>query len=189
MRTRLLAGLVGAAALLAATPAVASAAEYVHVDAAHDVRSGRRETDGNGRIDRRQASVDIRRVRVTYGADRLVIKIKTRAALPTRNLFVGGTVRTPAGSYDAMYAKAFGDTADTLSLNGETVDCAGYGTTIDRAKRVTTLVIPSTCIGSPGWVRVGVGAATFKRGRFSSDDGLSRKIRDDFTLSPRIARD
>ncbi|GAA3658333.1 hypothetical protein GCM10022237_17980 [Nocardioides ginsengisoli] len=188
MRTRLVAGLAGA--LLAVTPAVASAAEYVHVDPAHDVRSGRFESDGNGRLDRRQASADIRKVHVSYTSDRLVVRIKTRAALPARGFFVGVGVRTPAGQYDSTFMKAFGGTLDALTgEEGDDIDCAGYGTTIDRAKRLTTVTIPSTCIGSPTWVKVGAGVATIKKGRMSADDGLSRRLRDDLSRSPRITRD
>jgi hypothetical protein len=189
MRTRLVAGLAGAAALLASTPAVASAAEYVHVDPAHDVRTSRFIDDGNGRLDRRQASVDVRKVRVSYTGDRLVVRIKTRAALPTRGVFVGVAVRTPAGDFDAGYIKAFGGTHDALSRHDDDIDCAGYGTSFDRAKRLTTVTIPSTCIGSPTWVKVGAGIGVLRKGRMSADDGLSRRLRDDLSLSPRIARD
>ena len=181
-------GTVGAVTL--ATPAIASASDFVHVDQAHDVRTGHIDGDGPGRLDRREGRVDVRRVRISYDADRLVVRVKTRRALPTTRFFLYVPVRTPATVFESGYSKLAAGTDDSLSHNGDPVDCAGYGTTFDRAKRLATITIPSTCIGSPAWVRVGVGAVTFKgRHRMSVDDGLSRRVRGNLTLSPRVTRD
>ncbi|MFJ9316427.1 hypothetical protein ACIRN4_19725 [Pimelobacter simplex] len=175
-----------------ATPALASAADYTHVDASRDARSDRLDSadDSPGRLDRREASVDIRKIRVAHTADHVVVKIRTRAALPTRAFFVGVSLRTPGGdSYDAGYFKMLGSTRLDLTRGNDTVECAGLRTDIDRPRRLTTIVVPTTCIGSPAWVRAGVGAARFDRKRMWADDGLrDRQVRDELRYSPRIAR-
>lgn len=187
----LAAGLAGAAALVAVTPALASAADYRHTDRAGDVRSASFQSSGDtiGRPERRERSVDIRTVRVSHTADRVVVKIRTRGPIPTKKFFVGTTLRTPHGSFDAGTYKFFGMSGNELTSEDETIDCAGYRTDVDRARRLTTIVVPTTCIGSPAWVRVGVGASRISGQRIYADDGLrSGPIGNDFRYSPRIAR-
>lgn len=192
LTSRLAAGLATAAVLVAGTPALAAAADYTHTDAARDVRSGdiRSSSDDIRKPAPRERAVDIRAVRISHLADRVVVKIRTRAAIPTKKYFVGISLRTPGGRvYDAGSYKFFGMSGNELTSDLDTVECVGYRTDIDRARRLTTVVVPTTCLGDPAWVRVGVGASRIAGHRVLADDGLrTGPIRDTFRYTPRIAR-
>lgn len=188
---RLVAGLAGATALVAVTPALASAADYRHTDRTGDVRSSdiRSASDTIRRPAPRERAVDIRTVRVSHTADRVVVKIRTRGPIPTRKFFVGAVLRTPGGTFEAGTYKFFGYAGNELTSGSDAVECAGYRTDLDRARRLTTIVVPTTCIGSPAWVRVGAGASRIVGKRIYADDGLrSGPLGEDVGLSPRIAR-
>lgn len=190
--SRLLSGIAGAALLITATPALASAADYTHTDATRDAVKIRLDGPGKGRTDRREAPVDIRTVRVSHTADNLVVKIRTRSALPAKKFFVGVSLRTPGGaSYEVEYLKMFGTSVNELSSggDGDRIECAGYRVGADRARRLTTVVVPTTCLGDPAWVRVGAGVARFAHKQMWADDGLvDRRIGNQLRYSPRIAR-
>ncbi|GAA3548521.1 hypothetical protein [Nocardioides daeguensis] len=183
---RALAALACATGLLLTTPALASAADLVHTDPARDVRSG--TIDGDLlRPAPAERRVDIRRVEVSHGAEALVVRFRTRGALPGTKVFLGARVRTPSATFDLTYLDFFGESGVSMSRGVDDVACEGLTATPEG--RVVTFVVPSSCLGSPAWVRVGVGAAQMRHQRMVADDGFSRRqIGDDLHLSKRIAR-
>lgn len=187
---RLAACLAGAALVVAATPVLASAADYKHTDASRDATVERMDAASKARIDRREASVDIRTVRVSHTASHVVVKVRTRAAMPAGRFFLIASLRVPGGrSYELEHIKMLGTTHSQVSTNDEKVECAGYRADIDRGRRLATLVVPTTCLGDPAWVRAGVGVARFAQKRMWADDGLSNhRVGDSLRYSPRIAR-
>lgn len=183
---RTLAALACATGLLLATPALASAADLVHTDPARDAQIG--TSDGDllhpAPTERR---VDIRRVEVSHGADALVVRFRTRGALPVRKVFLGARVRTPSGTFDVTYLDFFGESGVSISRGVDDIACEGLTATPEG--RVVTFVVPSSCLGSPQWVRVGVGAAQMRHNKMTMDDGFLRAGADDnLHLSRRIAR-
>ncbi|WP_418058179.1 hypothetical protein [Pimelobacter simplex] len=192
MTRRLAAVLVTAATLVAAAPSVAAAADYTHTDAARDVRSGDLSSSSNTlrRPEPRERGVDIRTVRISHTADRLIVKIRTRGPIPAKRYFVGISMRLPGGTeFEAGSYKLFGMNGNELTSGFDIIDCTGYRLDADRARRLTTIVVPTTCLGDPAWVRVAVAATRFAGQRVYSDDGLrTGPVRDDFRYSPRIAR-
>ncbi|UUW89621.1 hypothetical protein [Pimelobacter simplex] len=193
MTRRLAAVLVTAAVLATGAPSLAAAADHTHTDAARDVRSGAMRSAGDTlrRPEPRERGVDIRTIRVSHLADRVVVKVRTRAAIPTKKYFVGVALRLPGGAiYEASAYKYRGMSSNQLTTGpDDKVECAGYRLDIDRARRVTTAVVPTTCLGDPAWVRVAVGAARFTAKRVYADDGLDTgPMRSDYFFTPRIAR-
>ncbi|MBU2696190.1 hypothetical protein [Pimelobacter sp. 30-1] len=186
---RLLAGLAGAALLVTAAPAVASAADFSHVDAVRDVRSGTLDSDAIRRPEPRERAGDVRRLRVDHRTDTLVLTFRTRGALPTGRYVVTAEVRTPGGTFEVSHGRMFGMTFSDVSVDSEPIACAGYRTEIDASRKRTTMVIPTSCLGTPAWVRVGGGTGIIRGKRLYVDDALrDGRVRDTIKLSPRIAR-
>ncbi|WP_408896384.1 hypothetical protein ACJ5H2_15850 [Nocardioides sp. R1-1] len=171
---------------LVAAPSLASAAELVHTDPAGDVRTGGTESE-TGRPAPGERRTDIRNVRISHSVDAVTVRIRTRGALPRKKVFVTVTLRTPAGAYEASYMKLFGTTYQGVAQDMEDIDCPGF--VADLGGKVTTLTIPTSCIGSPEWIRAGVGVGQLRGERWTADDGLRRGLRgQDLRLSQRIAR-
>jgi hypothetical protein len=183
---RTVAALACAAGLLLTAPGLASAADLVHTDPARDVQV---ESLDNGRTQdaATERRVDIRRVAIDHGPASLVIRLRTRGALPTRRMFLGAQLKTPAGRFDVMYLKFLGESGVSLTRRTDEVPCEGLTATLER--KAVTFVVPTACIGTPGWVRVGVGVAQMRKQKIVMDDGFSRAaVGDDLRLSKRIAR-
>ncbi|GAA1530716.1 hypothetical protein [Nocardioides humi] len=183
---RLLVALACATGLVLTAPALASAADLVHVDPARDVVGGRLDSDTD-RVTPSERGVDIRRVRISHGTDALVIRFRTRGPLPRKKFFLGATVRTPAGTFDVTYTKMFGAVYEMVTQDDQDIACTGFTTSLER--KAVTFVVPTACLGTPPWVRVGVGAGVIRGKRLFADDGLRRGIDDEkLRLSRRIAR-
>lgn len=186
---RVLAGLAGATLLVAAVPAVASAADYTHADAVRDVRSGALDSDAIRRPEPRERAGDLRRLRVSHGTDTLVVTVRTRGALPAGRYVVTALVRTPGGTFEVSHGRMLGMSFSEVSIEGTPVACTGYRTEIDASRKRTTMVIPTACLGVPAWVRVGGGIGIIHGKRIHVDDALrDGRVRDAIKLSPRIAR-
>ncbi|MBM7519242.1 hypothetical protein [Nocardioides nitrophenolicus] len=183
---RVLAALACAAGLLLASPGLASAADLVHTDPARDVLVGDIEGDRTHPAPG-ERRVDIRRVTVSHGLDSLIVSLRTRGPLPTKRFFVGARLKTSAGSFEVTYASFYGESGVSLTRNLDDIACEGLTATVEA--RTATLVVPTACLGTPAWARVGVGVAQMRKKRMVVDDGFSKGVvGDDLRLSKRIAR-
>ncbi|GAA4075840.1 hypothetical protein ACFFOS_25425 [Nocardioides kongjuensis] len=183
---RAVAALACAAGLLLTTPALASAADLVHTDPAHDVRVGDIDSERtHPAADERR--VDVRRVEVSHGLDALTIRLRTRGPLPTKRLFLAAQLKAPSGRFEVTYMKFLGESGVSLTRKFDEVPCEGLTATLER--KAVTFVVPTACFGTPAWVRVGAGAAQMRKQKIVMDDGFSRgAIDNDLHLSKRIAR-
>ena len=183
---RALAALACATGLLLTTPALASAADLDHTDPARDVHVADIESERTHPATS-ERHVDIRRVQVSHGTEALTIRFRTRGALPTKRLFLGAQLKAPTGNFELTYLKFLGESGVSLTRHMDEVPCEGLTATLER--KVVTFVVPTACLGTPAWVRVGVGAAQMRKQKMVMDDGFSRgAIGDDLHLSKRIAR-
>lgn len=181
--------LATATATLALTTAgSATAATWSHVDLSHDVKSS---SDGTTyTTDPTNAFTDITRVVAANNKRTIVVKVKTRAAVPTKNFMVIVDVKTSAARYSAFKSTLPGLSGVELEKGNTQLHCKGFSIVIDRTTRITTVALPRTCLGRPTWVKVGAGAVSTDStaATFSADDGLSTKVSDDLVLSPKIYR-
>ena len=183
---RTVAALACAAGLVLSAPGLASAADLVHTDPARDVQVGDIDSDRTQPAPS-ERRVDIRRVQVSHGTEALTIRLRTRGALPTKLFFLGAQIKAPTGKFDLTYLKFLGESGVSLTRKMDEVPCEGLTATLER--KVATFVVPTACLGTPAWVRVGVGTAQMRKQRMVMDDGFSRgAIGDDLHLSKRIAR-
>ncbi len=180
-------GLVAALALVAATPALASAGELVHVDPARDTRRALLDDERFTPAPNRDR-LDVRRVRVTHDADHLDIRFRTRGPLPPHHFAVVGTIRTPQSTSDLDRSELFGEPHLSIGRAHRDIDCPRLRADRDRVRAVTRIVVPTSCIGNPRWVRVGLGVIGLRGTYFFVDDAFSRRVGDDPVLTRRIHR-
>lgn len=188
---RLSGATAAAAALVLAGASAASAATWSHTDATKDVLAHTSSTDKTTAAPTNTAT-DITRVRAVNGARSVVVKVKTRSALPTKDFIAEFAVKTATARYDAtrLNVDQMSGIVFTKGASETERHCAGLKIVIDRATSMTTFTVPSTCIGSPGWVKVGVFFVTSKADDSVEwgDDGLRTGVGNDGTFSPRIAK-
>ena len=166
--TPLLAALLSAAALLA--PTAAHAERSVTEDAAADVLGitySAAEDGSEAEVTApapEETSVDITRTVVQHRTDRLRLTVSHRDLVLRRRTvhFTAFRVVTPRASYwlhvgDMSYVGAPGDGAG-LSRGGRPIECPGLRWSQDEDADKVMASVPTTCVGSPRWVRVGVGA-------------------------------
>lgn len=187
--TRLLAAAAASALLIGGTASSAHAATWSHVDLSRDVMGGPMDAAAPSPTPA-VANADVTRVRVTHGQSAVVVRVKTRAAVPKANWLVVLKVKTPTRVYDVQSGRLFGTSTESLSRRPEHTDIeCTTTTTVDRPHRLVVLRIPRTCLKDPRWVRVGAGVATFARGKAFVDDGLVRGAggqNQDLVVSPRV---
>jgi hypothetical protein len=131
--------------------------------------------------------IDIRRVRARHTDDVVVIRIRTTAPMQARRSLVGATIRTPSRSFDVLHGRLFGMVTDAVSHYLEKVPCEGFVATVHP--RVVRFVVPTTCIESPAWVRVGIAGVRMRDRAMFMDDGLRAGV-DQVRLlfNPKIGR-
>lgn len=187
-RTAVLAG-----AFVLAAPAAAEAARYDHADAAGDVaRCG--DTACTTVAYASTQEPDIRRVSIQHRLHKVVVQAAfadiRRSA--SRQGF-GMEVLTNESVRRTYTVEVEGPTVRSwFSRPSGVVSCSGLERRIDFTANTVLLVIPRTCLGSPGWVRVGVGAYAAVGDALRADDALRRSMDPAaiaMTKSPRIARD
>ncbi|HWU20776.1 MAG TPA: hypothetical protein VN088_04575 [Nocardioides sp.] len=187
--TRGAAALLASAALTAATATTASAATWSHTDATQDVV----EADSAAQTtttDPSNAVTDITRVDAANNRSTVVVRVRTRAALPFKNFLVDIAVKTSTSRFTVTRGNLFGRSGTELDKGAQQVACKGMTFVIDRTARTAKVTLPRTCLGNPGFIKVGAGVVTMtSTGRMSwADDGLSTRVGNSLTLSPGIAK-
>ncbi|TQK72368.1 hypothetical protein [Nocardioides sp. SLBN-35] len=184
--SRTFTALACAAGLLLTAPGSASAADLVHTDPARDAQSGPVDSERLHPA-RNERRADIRRVEISHGAETLTVRLRTRGALPTKKTFLATQVKTPSGTFDVTYLRFYGESGVSMTRKLDEIPCEGLTATPER--KAITFVVPTACLGTPAWVRVGVGVARMHERTMVMDDGFSRgPIGDQLHLSKRIAR-
>lgn len=192
-RLAALAGTVATAgALLLAGASSAQADTTSYTDAAGDVTSFT-YVDGSDPVvaeapTRRRG--DVRRVRLAHHESRVVVRYSMRDALSSEyGLFYG--IRTPQADYSLVRFRFAEGKSVALTKGSSTkpIRCSGISWDIDHEAATVGMSIPRSCLGSPRWVRVGAGVATFAGDERSYwDDALRTGDNADIRLSSRLYR-
>jgi hypothetical protein len=186
--TRGASAFLAAVALTLGSTAAASAATWGHGDATKDVETS---TDGGATStpDATNAVTDITQVRAANNTGTVVVRFRTRAALPQR--FVAeAVIKTATGEFTADRVHV-GSTAGVYLSNGmDDISCKGLTFAVVRSTRWVRVSVPRSCIGNPGWVRIGAFVLTMNAddSREWADDGLRTGMGSSRVLSPRIPR-
>ena len=162
--------------LLAAVVPASHAERAVTEDAVGDVQSMTLDLDSDeeqGFVPAPdETSVDITRTVVTHGVRRLEVTVHLRDLVTSRYTSTFVRVFTPNAKYDLELTKVPGSRAEVAFSSKRREACRGVRGRLDGAADTVTLALPTACVGSPRWVRVGVGAIAF-------DPGLAEALAED----------
>jgi len=107
-----------------------------------------------------EASADITRTLVSFGHRRLDVAVEFRDlhARPSHDTLV--RIRTPHRSFDVIATRRMAASATVVLTNPRDDDlvCRGLRGSHDGATDTVSMSVPTRCIGSPRWVRLGVKA-------------------------------
>ncbi|MCW2739416.1 hypothetical protein [Nocardioides sp.] len=161
---RLLAALVPAVLLL---PAAAHAEKVVTEDAVGDSLQYTVEPDSGNDVfvpAPEDTSADVMRTVVAHGDRRLAITVHVADLRRTDYFSAFARVATPLGSYGVDVSRERGSRTHAVLGRGPSrdVECRGLRARIDEAADTVTMTLPTSCIGAPRWVQVGVGVVTFE---------------------------
>lgn len=73
-----------------------------------------------------------------------------------------GDVRTPRGTFDVSAERLWASRPQVAVTrrHGEAFECRGLSANYDGAADLVAVSVPASCIGSPRWVVLGVGASS-----------------------------
>lgn len=157
--TRLLAVLLPAALLLLPSPAHAE--KVVTHDAAGDavVVGWLADDDSELPPTPDPSPADIVRTVAAHGERRLAVTVHFRDLAGVQEHSTSIVVRTPSGDYRVEVEKKEGRRARaTLMRRWETADCRALRARFDGGADVVAVSVPTACLSSPRWVRLGVKA-------------------------------
>ena len=146
-----------AAAVLVATPVAASAETQIHKDNSRDVV--RRGDHGQTPAPRHERA-DITTTVTRYSQHRVKIVVHVRDLRRVGDNFINAEIRTSAGgSYSAVLSRFEGGLAqfDLLDTDGASVPCGDASISFRSRKDLTSMRIPAGCLGTPAWMRIGIG--------------------------------
>ena len=146
------------AALLLPTPAHAE--KVVTHDAAGDagVVGWLAEEDAQLPPTPDPSPADIVRTVGAHGERRLSIAVHFLDLAGVREHSTRFLVRTPAGSFRLDVRAKGRRTRTTLTQRGQQVDCRALRARFDAGADMVTVSVPTACLSSPRWVRLGVTA-------------------------------
>lgn len=142
------------------------------------------------------AGVDVVRTAVAHGANRLRVVVRFRAL--ERDPFHFTVIRlvTPQGKYDVIVERLGGSPISNLEGGRDAADCRGLKAKVDLGADTLTTTLPTSCIGSPRWVQVGVGAVAVSADQgspelvagYADDAHRAGEIRDSLAKGPKVRR-
>ena len=101
---------------------------------------------------------DIVRTVGAHGERRLSIAVHFLDLAGVRDHSTRFLVRTPAGSFRLDVGAKARRTRTTLTQRGQQIDCRALRARFDAGADVVTVSVPTACLSSPRWVRLGVTA-------------------------------
>lgn len=158
LRTRLLAVLLPATLLLVPSPAHAE--KVVTLDATGDAVVVGWLADDEAELPPTPdpSPADIVRTVAAHGERRLAVAVHFRDLAGLREHSVRVLVRTPSGPFHLAVRTTGRRTRATLDRRGEPLGCRGLRARVDAGADVTEVSVPTACLASPRWVRLGVTA-------------------------------
>ena len=177
-------------------PAAAHAEKVVTEDAAGDVVTLPDGSTSESTPAPDYAGVDVQRTTVAHGDRRLSVVVGFRAL--ERNPFHLTLLRvmTPSGRYDVAVERLGGKPVASLAGGPGDAECRGLKAKVDLGADTVSLSMPTTCLGSPRWVRLRVGSvaassdtAQPEMGAAYVDDAYrAGEVRDRLALGPKVHR-
>jgi hypothetical protein len=193
--TRLLALALPLALLV---PAAANAERVVTHDALGDVQAIDFSSDEDFLPAPDHLTSDVTRTGVAYGTTRLKVTVHFRDLQNAPLLRTEVRLRTPQGGYFITMTRMGGKRArmTIVRRSGRGVECRRLTGRFDGTGDTVTISIPGVCIGSPGWVQVGVAAVGTEDADldpdalvFYVDDAHRDSVRErGITLGPKVRR-
>jgi hypothetical protein len=197
-RPRLVLGALASSLVLAASAAsvtaatAANAAEgdehrVVHRDARADVLRFPDEGSGTGKPAPGDRATDVVRTVVDHQADQLVVEARVRALSRSGYRLMIAEVLTSEGRrYQLIVDYSTTPISSRVSLtrygSGAEVGCPGATWSVDRSSNRVEGSVPTSCLGGPDGVRVGVGVV-------SSPGSLATSSADDSRTTGRVGDD
>ncbi len=185
-------------------PAAAAHAEKVEtIDPAADVLYLGETGQGADDLDNLvpapdNTTADVVRTVVDHAASRLRVRIDLRELGRSRTYFAVLRVRTPTGTFEVETDHLGRRPQTDITRRSRAVECPRLRAANDRAAARATITIPTSCLGDPRWVQVGVGVASVETGTtaegaeeavvFADDAHRAGEIRDRIALGPKVRR-
>lgn len=154
-----LVALIAPAALLA--PAAAHAEKVVTHDPAGDARVLGWLADEDAELPPvpDPSPADVVRTVAAHGERRLSITVHFAELAGVRDHSMQVVVRTPSGAYRVEVEKGEGRRARaTLTQRGQQARCRALRARYDAAADAVAVSVPTACLSSPRWVRLGIKA-------------------------------
>jgi hypothetical protein len=173
---RLLA-LVLPVALLA--PAVAHAERVETTDPAADVVSLGPTEQGGGDLDNlvpapENLTADVVRTVVDHAASRVRVRLDLRELGRSQVYFAVLQVRTATGTFEVETSHLGRRPEVEMTRRSRAVECPRLRAVSDRSSARATITIPTSCLGSPRWVKVGAGVASIED--VTTADGVEQAV-------------
>jgi len=177
----LAAGAAAAPAVMTSANAVADDGHrVVHQDARRDVLRYSYETDSSRPAPRDRAT-DIVRTVVDHRPDRLVVQARVRELSRSGyRLFIAEILTSEGKRFELTVDFSTKPIAARVTLtrfsSSADVECPGATWALTRSVNRVQASVPRSCLGDPGWVRVGLGVVASPRNLKSSwaDDSRTK---------------
>jgi hypothetical protein len=142
------------------------------------------------------AGVDVVRTAVAHGENRLGVSVRFRALRRDPFHLTVVRVKTPDGSFDLVAERLGGKPITSLGRGHQDVECRGMKAKVDLGSDTMTISLPTSCLGGPRWVQVGVGAVALDMVDGQPDEGAAYvddairvgEVRDRIALGPKVRR-
>jgi hypothetical protein len=193
-RTRLVIGALASSAVLAASTAGAASAtsaegaahRVVHRDARADVLLFPEGSEA-GKPTPGDRATDVIKTVVDHEADELVVESRVRQLSRSGfRLMIAEIVTSEGKRYQLVVDYSTTPISSRVSLtrfaSEEEVSCPGATWSVDRSTDRVEGSVPTSCLGGPEWVRVGVGVV-------SSPGDLATSSADDSRTTGRVGDD
>lgn len=144
--------------------------------------------------DTKTDSADVVKSVVNHSARKMNITVWTvdlRPGLARAGVYA--MIRTDGRTYElALRGRDRSGSEFELSTNlrGREVICPGKKKTVSAGRDFIRLSVPRKCLGSPRWIKVGLGATRYNEPDYLTDDALRPGLRQDGypTFGPRLKR-
>lgn len=189
--------LAAALSLALLVPAAAHAEKVVTEDAVADVLTFEGESFEDALPAPEQANGDVVRTVVSHGDSRLRVRVQFRALEPRTYQFRIIEIATADTKYEISVERLGGKPVASISRRRGDVECRGLKAQVDMGAALLTVSLPTSCLESPRWVRVGVGAVALDDddavqpdgGAVYADDAhRAGEIRERLALGPKVRR-
>ncbi|CUR56441.1 exported hypothetical protein [metagenome] len=184
------------AAVVLLVPTAAHAEKVVTHDAVGDVVTIVGDDLDQATPAPEQTGADVVRTVVAHGDNRVAITVHFRGLRRDPFHFTVVRVRTPRSTYDLLVERLGGKPITSLLSGEHDVDCRALKGHVDLRTDSVGVTLPATCLDSPRWVRVGVGAVAIESDPMdeehvvvgADDAHRAGQVRDDLAWGPKVRR-